>query len=85
MLNPQYKQYQEYGVDADGKVTHAGVVNAPRMSQRIAKRIQHKWQIWRVQYLSENPGDYPLRNTKPTKVLVIWPLFEKEKKQVFQI
>lgn len=85
IINHKHKEYQEYGIDAKGSITHAGVVNAPRMSKQVAKKIQNKWQVWRKQYLRDNPGDYPLRHTKPTVQLLIHPIGHPEQGQYYKV
>lgn len=84
-MNREQQVYQEYGIDATGTITHAGIVNAPRMSAKVAKKIQHKWQGWRSRYLQDNPGDYPLRHCKKTVQLILWPLGHWDKRKYFDV
>jgi len=67
-------EYQTYGIDAAGIVTHGGVTKAKRMTPRLARRIQREWEKWRIQYLADHPGDYPLRHCPPTVALRAHPL-----------
>lgn len=71
-------QYQSYGVDAGGQVTHAGVHGMARMSVKAARRVQRRWQAWRAMYLRANPGDYPLRHVPATVNLAVHPIGQPE-------
>jgi hypothetical protein len=68
------KEFQTYGLDAAGNVTHAGTHRAKRFGPRIAKRHQAEWERWRAQFLAENPGDYPLRHVSATAELRVHPV-----------
>jgi hypothetical protein len=78
-------EYQIYGLDVKGKVTHAGVVKADCVDFQTAKRIQREWQHWRARYLRENPGNYPLRFVRRTVLLVVHLVGEPAKHQSFDL
>ena len=78
--------WQTYAIDAEGKLVHAGVHNAPRMTVKILRRMQRKWLAWRARYLLDNPGDYPLRDPHPRVVtMCVHPCGEREKWKEFSL
>lgn len=74
-------QYQIYGLDKSGNITHAGVHGLHRVSIKPIRRLQRKWSAWREQYLRDNPGDYPLRHNRPTIAILVHPIRHPEKTQ----
>lgn len=84
-VRADHREYQVYGVDAAGKVTHAGVHAAPNMSEKSARRLQRKWLAWREQYLRDHAGDYPLRHAAPTVRLVMYPVAEPGRAETFNV
>ena len=82
---PVGEEYQTYGLDATGTLTHAGVNRACGMNAEEAKRIQREWSQWRLKYLDENPGDYPLRHCQPTVQLMMHPPGRPELTQTFNV
>jgi hypothetical protein len=75
-------KYQVYGIDAAGKVTHAGTYNTKIMNEVAAVRCQTKWEKWRKQHLAKNPGNYPLRedfdNNRMTMSITAHPVGHPE-------
>ena len=84
-------KYQSYGIDADGKVTHAGISkNIRRMDEAAARHIQQGWEKWRTRYLREHPGDYPLRQDardprRKTVTLLVHPVGQGNHYQIYHI
>ena len=83
-------EWQTYGWDAQGVVTHAGPVFAHRITRRVAIRIQRKWLRWRAEYLRDNPGNYPTRADadnplRRTVTIGIYPIGLPERCRYFRI
>lgn len=79
------REYQSFGVDVEGKITHAGTTKHSRMSQRVASKIQRDWERWREEYLDANPGDFPLRHVAPTVSLIVHPVGAPDKQYTFAV
>lgn len=68
------KEYQVWGFDGGGRLTHAGVHRLQAVAAAEAKRVEANWRRWRKRYLAEHPGDYPLRHIGRTVVLELHPV-----------
>jgi hypothetical protein len=72
------KNYQIYGIDKNGSLTHAGTHEVENMDVKTAKKFEREWKQWRKQYLKDNPGDYPLRHTLKTVKYHVHPIGKPE-------
>ena len=64
---------QVYAYDGAGRLTHAGIFQGRLTTARV-KRHQQTWEQWRLRYLLDNPGDYPLRRSAPTMCVCAHPV-----------
>lgn len=60
-------EYQFGAFTAEGRVIHAGVHSAPRMSERVARAYQRKWLVWRAL-------EWPLHERIPAAFVTMRPL-----------
>ena len=75
-------EYQFYGLSKDGELTFAGIFNLPRLTKVSILRAYRKHQIWKYQYLRNNPGDYPLRFTPATDSINVIHLTTKAESHI---
>ena len=79
-------EWQVWGVDADGKLVHAGVRRCAAWTQEAAEREQSEWELWAQQYIEDNPGEYPLKDSVGKTVeLRVHPLGKPEEVQSFAV
>lgn len=76
-------EYQHYMYAADGTPVCAGVTRHDHMNSAIAAQIFRVWLRWRAEYISHNPGNYPLAVCPMPASLVAFPVNDPSKKQVF--
>lgn len=80
-----HNRYQAYGIDANGKIVHAGTHGAPRMSGKVARRMHRKWLTWRAGYLATHPGNYPLRHCPQVVAMFIHPVGQRSRCRRFPV
>jgi hypothetical protein len=68
------QEYQSYGIDAEGKIVHAGVTRHTHMDAAEARKVQRTWVRWRREYNANVPGDYPARNVHTVSELIVFPI-----------
>ena len=77
-------EYQIYAIDKDGQMNHCGPENIDGLvTIDKCKKLESSWRKWRRNYLTDNPGDYPLR--KHHKRTARYILNEIGKKENFVI
>jgi len=81
------KQFQIFALDANLNLVWAGVHHNPRINQRIARKIQRKWQAWRKRYLTEHPNAkyMPLGEVEIVKYLKYYDLAQKDNIKIIKI
>ena len=72
------KNYQVYGIDKNGELTHAGTHEVENMDVRMARKLEKEWKKWRREFLLNNLGDYPLRHTLKTVKYYVHPIGKPE-------
>jgi hypothetical protein len=57
---------QLYAWGPDGKCVYATPRRLAKITRKTIVKDYRRWRAWRVSYLADNPGDYPLRTNNPT-------------------
>jgi len=83
-------EYQAYGLDKNGQVTHAGTFKAKKLTNQRVEKYQREWEKWRLQYLAQEPGNFPLRQDfndpeRTTHAIIVHPIAQPEKEECFVI
>jgi hypothetical protein len=78
-------EYQLYGVNADGLVTHAGCRRFKALNAEVIRQDQAEWEAWATIRAAAYP-DAPIKDSigKTVKVIV-YPVGKPEQQQVFVI
>ena len=64
-------EYQIYAYDANMKLNHAGTRKFTAITIGKLRKYEKAWEKWRLQYLKDNPGKYPLSETVDKTVLFV--------------
>jgi hypothetical protein len=75
--------YQITGLDANGTVTHSSPRSFKRLTIYALVKYQAEWEEWRLSFLRENPGEFPLRHTQPTVAMVAYRFGEPHRARRF--
>jgi hypothetical protein len=78
-------EYQHYMVSANGKLVCAGVTRHEHINRAIARQIFRVWMRWRAEYITNNPGNYPLTTCPIPTTIQIFPISNPEQMECFVV